>query len=92
MAPDSRRSTECKRKPTVASSRSGGTHIHYVGLHSIYLPIILYASFLSLTMALGASVAIPGASTLAFKVGDVMSNDTGVYRDVSNATSWKIVK
>lgn len=66
-----------------------GTHIHYMGLHSIHLPIIVYASFLSLTMALGASVAIPGASALIFKVGDVMSNDTGVYREVSNATSWE---
>lgn len=53
--------------------------------HCIHPPVIVYASFLSLTRALGASVAIPGASALAFKVGDVMSNDTGMYRNVSQA-------
>jgi hypothetical protein len=33
-----------------------------------------------------ASVVIPGASALTFKVGDIMSNDPEVYRNVWKAT------
>jgi hypothetical protein len=33
-----------------------------------------------------ASVATPGASALALKVGDIMSNDPGVYRNAWKAT------